>query len=215
MKITAQVRAEIGSGASRRLRASGMMPGIVYGASTDPVNIILGHNEIFYALKKEEFHSSIHTLVVDGKEQQVLLRDFQVHAYKPQILHIDFQRIDPNKEISIKVPLHFLNEASSPAAKTGVVHHAFTELEISCLPADLPTHIDIDLGQLEIGQSIHLSDITLPKGVTAVARDTSLTIVSASEITATEEPEQTTEESAETSATPAAEAAPAEGEKKE
>lgn len=135
MKIIAYTRAEIGSGASRRLRAAGMAPGIVYGGNSEPLNIKLDHNALFYALKREAFHSSILDLEIDGKNQQVLLRDFQVHAYKPVVLHVDFQRVDANQKINVKVPLHFVNEDASSAKKSGVVHHAVTELEISCLPS--------------------------------------------------------------------------------
>lgn len=181
MKVTAYSRAEIGTGASRRLRAAGMAPGIVYGGNSEPVNIKLDHNALFYALKKEAFHSSILDLEIDGKEEKVLLRDFQIHAYKPIVLHVDFQRVDPNQKITVKVPLHFINEEMSPAFKSGVVHHAVTELEISCLPAHLPSFIEVNLGNLEVGHAIHLSDLNLPEGVSATSHDESQPIVTATE----------------------------------
>ncbi|MBR7070235.1 MAG: 50S ribosomal protein L25/general stress protein Ctc [Oxalobacter sp.] len=184
MKVVASARAEVGTGASRRLRAAGRAPGIVYGGTAEPVSITLDHNELFYALKKEEFHSSILDLEIDGKVEKVLLRDFQPHAYKPLILHVDFQRVDPNQQISVKVPLHFINEEASPAAKAGGLHRAASDLEISCLPADLPAFIEVDLTGLAIGQSIHLKDLKLPAGVKAVSHDASLAIVTTEEVAA-------------------------------
>ncbi len=202
MKVIAYSRAEIGTGASRRLRAAGMAPGIVYGGNSEPVNIKLDHNALFYALKREAFHSSILDLEIDGKAEKVLLRDFQIHAYKPVVLHVDFQRIDPNQKITVKVPLHFTNEETSPAAKSGVVHHAVTELEISCLPANLPSFIEVDLGNLEVGQSIHLADMKLPEGVSATSHDESLPIVTATAASVAETEEGAAEGS---DAAPAAE----------
>ncbi len=189
MKIVASARTEVGTGASRRLRASGRTPGIVYGGNTGPVNITLDHNELFYDLKKEEFHSSILDLEIDGKVEKVLLRDFQPHAYKPLVLHVDFQRVDPNQVISVKVPLHFINEEASPAAKAGGLHRVVSELEISCLPADLPAFIEVDLAGITVGQSVHLKDLKLPAGVKAVSHDTSLPIVTTEEIASSSEEE--------------------------
>ena len=208
MKIIAYTRAEIVSGASRRLRAAGMAPGIVYGGNSEPLNIKLDHNALFYALKREAFHSSILDLEIDGKNQQVLLRDFQVHAFKPIVLHVDFQRVDANQKINVKVPLHFINEDASSAKKSGVVHHAVTELEISCLPANLPAFIEVDLGNLEIGQTIHLGDLKLPEGVSAISHDETMPIVTAT--AATETAEAADEEGA-----PEAPAADAEAKDKE
>lgn len=204
MKVIAYSRAEIGTGASRRLRAAGMAPGIVYGGNSEPVNIKLDHNALFYALKREAFHSSILDLEIDGKAEKVLLRDFQIHAYKPVVLHVDFQRVDPNQKITVKVPLHFTNEETSPAAKTGVVHHAVTELEISCLPANLPSFIEVDLGNLDVGQSIHLADLKLPEGVSATFHDESQPIVTATVANVAEPAEEGAEEGADAAA-PAAE----------
>ncbi|MBO4790456.1 MAG: 50S ribosomal protein L25/general stress protein Ctc [Oxalobacter sp.] len=184
MKVVASARAEVGTGASRRLRTAGRAPGIVYGGNEAPVNITVDHNELFYALKKEEFHSSILDLEIDGKVEKVLLRDFQPHAYKPLILHVDFLRVDPNQPITVKVPLHFTNEDASPAAKAGGLHRAASDLEISCLPANLPAFIEVDLSGIAIGQSIHLKDLKLPEGVKAVSHDASLAIVTTEEVAA-------------------------------
>jgi large subunit ribosomal protein L25 len=170
MKVVAFARKELGTGASRRQRIAGLTPGIVYGGTAAPVNISLDHNALYHALKKEAFHSSILDLEVDGKVEKVLLRDFQVHAYKQLVLHADFQRVDATHKIHVKVPLHFVNAETSPAVKLsgGIISHVTSELDISCLPADLPEFVEVDLAKLEVGHSIHLADIKLPKGVSAV-----------------------------------------------
>jgi large subunit ribosomal protein L25 len=166
--ISATSRSVEGKGASRRLRRSGQVPAIVYGAKADPQNVQLDHNALWLASQNEWFYSSILTLGVDGKEQKVLLRDMQRHPFKQQIMHLDFQRIDENVAIRFSVPLHFLNQDTSPAGKTAgvVVLHELNEIGVSCLPRDLPEFIAVDLAKLELGQSIHLSDLTLPEGVT-------------------------------------------------
>lgn len=178
MKVVAFVRTEQGSGASRRLRNAGQTPGIIYGGTEAPVAISLDHNALYHALKKEAFHSSILDLEVDGKSEKVLLRDFQVHAYKQLVLHADFQRVDPNKKIHVKVPLHFVNADVSPAVKlaSAVISHVAVELDVSCLPADLPEFVEVDLSTLEAGQSIHVSQLPLPKGVTAVVHGDDATV---------------------------------------
>jgi large subunit ribosomal protein L25 len=170
MKVIAFARKELGTGASRRQRNAGLTPGIVYGGTAAPVNNSLDHNALYHALKKEAFHSSILDLEVDGKVEQVLLRDFQVHAYKQLVLHADFQRVDAKQKIHVKVPLHFVNAEISPAVKLhgGIISHVATELDVSCLPGALPEFVEIDLAKLDIGHSIHLADIKLPKGVSAV-----------------------------------------------
>ena len=170
MKVIAFARTEQGSGASRRLRIAGQTPGIIYGGPAAPVNIKLDHNALYHALKKEVFHSSILDLEVDGVVQQVLLRDFQVHAYKQLVLHADFQRVDANQKMHVKVPLHFINADVSPAVKmhAAVISHVMAELDISCLPKDLPQFVEVDLANLDAGHSIHLADLKLPAGVTAV-----------------------------------------------
>jgi large subunit ribosomal protein L25 len=171
MKVIAFARTEQGSGASRRLRNAGQTPGIIYGGKATPTNIKLDHNALYHALKKEVFHSSILDLELDGKVEQVLLRDFQVHAYKQLVLHVDFQRVDASQKIHVKVPLHFVNAELSPAVKlsSGIISHVISELDVTCLPKDLPEFVSVDLSKLEVGHSIHLSDITLPQGVTAVS----------------------------------------------
>jgi large subunit ribosomal protein L25 len=170
MKVIAFARKEQGSGASRRLRISGQTPGIIYGGTSAPVSITLDHNALYHALKKETFHSSILDLEIDGKAEQVLLRDFQMHAYKQLVLHVDFQRVDASQKIHVKVPLHFINADISPAVKlhAGIISHVLSDLDIACLPKDLPEFVQVDLSTIDIGHSIHLSDLKLPEGVTAV-----------------------------------------------
>ncbi|MFZ6711648.1 50S ribosomal protein L25/general stress protein Ctc [Undibacterium sp. TC9W] len=178
MKVIAFARNVQGTGASRRLRLAGQTPGIIYGGTEAPVSITLDHNALYHALKKEAFHSSILDLEVDGKSEKVLLRDFQVHAYKQLVLHADFQRVDPNQKIHVKVPLHFINAEVSPAVKlsAAVISHVAVELDVSCLPAELPEFVEVDLSKLEAGQSIHVSQLTLPKGVTAVVHGGDATV---------------------------------------
>ena len=170
MKFVAFERAKQGPGASRRLRNTGRTPGIVYGGTAEPSLIELDHNALWYALKKEAFHSSILDMELNGKSAQVLLRDVQYHPFKQLVLHVDFQRVDANTKLHMKVPLHYSGQESSPAVKTDqcLVNLVVTELEVSCLPADLPEFIAVDLSGLKKGSSLHLNDITLPKGVTAV-----------------------------------------------
>ncbi|WP_431263550.1 50S ribosomal protein L25/general stress protein Ctc [Roseateles chitinivorans] len=162
MKFVAFERKLQGTGASRRLRHAGKVPGIVYGAG-EPAAIELDHNALFHAMKKEAFHSSILDMEVDGKNTQVLLRDFQMHPYKQQVLHVDFQRVDATTKITKKVPLHFVGEAESPAVKTdkGTVNHVLTQLEITCLAQQLPEFIEVDLSGLTMGHSIHVNDLKL------------------------------------------------------
>ena len=172
MKFVAFERAKQGTGASRRLRNTGRAPGIVYGGDGQPQLIELDHNALFHALKKEAFHSTILDMELGGKDGKVLLRDVQMHPYKPQILHIDFQRVDAKTKLHMKVPLHYTKAEESQAVKfeNCVVNHVMSELDISCLPADLPEYIEVDLSGMKKGMSLHLADITLPKGVTAVTR---------------------------------------------
>jgi len=178
MKVIAFARKEQGTGASRRLRNAGQTPGIIYGGTEAPVAITLDHNALYHALKKETFHSSILDLEVDGKAEKVLLRDFQVHAYKQLVLHVDFQRVDPNQKIHVKVPLHFVNADVSPAVKlhAAVISHVAVELDITCLPADLPEFVEVDLSKLDAGQSIHVSQLALPAGVSAVVHGDDATV---------------------------------------
>ena len=182
MKVVAFKRELQGSGASRRLRNSGQTPGIVYGGTEAPVAIALDHNALYHALKKEVFHSSILDLEIDGKSQQVLLRDFQMHAFKQLVLHADFQRVDQNAKVHMKVALHFVNADVSPAVKLhgATISHVANELEISCLPKDLPEFITVDLTNVDVGHSVHVNDLKLPAGVTAVTHGNNLTIATAS-----------------------------------
>jgi large subunit ribosomal protein L25 len=170
IEISANKRELQGTGASRRLRNAGKVPGIVYGGTTNPVNIELNHKELAQNLSKEAFHASILTLDLDGKKEQVLLRSFNMHPFKLQVQHIDFQRVSKDRKIHMKVPFHFVNAELSPAIKEqgGVVSHVLNELNITCLPDDLPEYIEIDLSTATVGYSVHAKDIKLPKGVEAV-----------------------------------------------
>ena len=170
MKFVAFERKAEGTGASRRLRNIGKTPGIVYGGSGQPQLIELDHNALWHALKKEAFHSSILDMELAGNTSKVLLRDVQYHPYRQQVQHIDFQRVDANTRLHMKVPVHYKNAEESEAVKVEhcLVNPVVTELDISCLPADLPEFIEIDLSGLKKGMSLHLADITLPKGVKAV-----------------------------------------------
>ncbi|PXW94133.1 LSU ribosomal protein L25P [Sphaerotilus hippei] len=162
MKFVAFKRELQGTGASRRLRMGGKVPGIVYGAG-EPAMIELDHNALYHALKKESFHSSILEMELDGASSKVVLRDLQMHAFKPLVQHIDFQRVDATTRIRKRVPLHFINEADSPCVKTdkGTMSHIATELEIECLAEKLPEFLTVDLGSLATGQSIHVDDLKL------------------------------------------------------
>ena len=170
MKFVAFERKAEGTGASRRLRNIGKTPGIVYGGSGQPQLIELDHNALWHALKKEAFHSSILDMELAGNTAKVLLRDVQYHPYRQQVQHIDFQRVEANTRLHMKVPVHYKNAEESEAVKVEhcLVNPVVTELDISCLPADLPEFIEIDLSGLKKGTSLHLNDITLPKGVKAV-----------------------------------------------
>jgi large subunit ribosomal protein L25 len=169
MKFTAFERTVQGTGASRRLRNAQKVPGIVYGAGT-PAMIELDHNALFFALKKEAFHSSLLEMELAGKTEQVLLRDYQMHPFKPIVMHIDFQRVDATTKVTKKVPLHYVNEENSVAVKTDgcVVNHIVNEVNIQCLASQLPEFITVDLGELTKGQSLHVSDIRLPAGTKVV-----------------------------------------------
>jgi len=171
MKVVAYERSVQGTGASRRLRITGKTPGVIYGGTQTPQAIELDHNALFHALRKEAFHSSILDIEIAGKSQKALLRDYQMHPFKPLVLHIDFQRVDAKQKIHVKVPLHFINAEIAPAVKLGgaLVSHIATEMEVTCLPADLPEFIQVDLSKIEVGHSVHVKDIPLPKGVALVS----------------------------------------------
>jgi LSU ribosomal protein L25P len=171
IEVIAYKRELQGTGASRRLRVAGKVPGIVYGGSAAPMQIELDHNALYHALRKEAFHASVLNLTVDGATETVLLRDTQWHPYKQQVLHVDFQRVDKTHKIHVKVPLHFLNADTAPGVKTGggKVSHVLTEIDVSCLPGNLPEFIAVDMGAMELGHAIHVADLVLPAGVELVA----------------------------------------------
>ncbi|MEJ2317344.1 MAG: 50S ribosomal protein L25/general stress protein Ctc [Gammaproteobacteria bacterium] len=166
LTINAEARSDMGKGASRRLRHAGLVPGIIYGADKEPEMITVKHNELVHALEDEAFYSSILTVDVGGDSQKVVLKDLQRHPAKPFIMHLDLLRISQKTAIKMQVPLHFINEETAPGVKGGgTSSHNMTEVEISCLPANLPEYIEIDCGGLELGDSIHLSELSLPEGV--------------------------------------------------
>jgi large subunit ribosomal protein L25 len=173
MEFVAYARTLQGTGASRRLRIAGKVPGIVFGAG-EPANIELDHNALYFALKKEAFHSSILEMELGGAKQKVLLRDFQMHPWKQQVLHVDFQRVDETTRLRKKVPLHFSGEEESVAVKTDkcLVNHVRTEIEIECLANQLPEFIAVDLSSLVKGTTLHISDIAMPEGIKAVRHGT-------------------------------------------
>jgi len=170
-EMTAKKRNDQGTGASRRLRRAGRVPAIVYGGTEAAQAIDLDMNTVLLNLRKEAFHASVLTLDIEGKKEQVLLRDSQMHPYRAIVLHVDFQRVDASKKLHQKVPLHFVNADVAPGVKLsgGLVSHAMNEIDVSCLPADLPAFIEVDLKSLNVGQSIHVKELPLPKGVTVVA----------------------------------------------
>ncbi|HEY0334394.1 MAG TPA: 50S ribosomal protein L25/general stress protein Ctc [Stenotrophomonas sp.] len=160
-------REDEGKGASRRLRLTGQIPAIVYGGELKPVSIQLNHEQIWLAQQNDWFYSSILDLSLNGEVQKVLLRDMQRHPYKQLVMHMDFQRVNENEKLHVAVPLHFVNEDASPAGKSAevVVTHELNDVQVLCLPKDLPEFIEVDLSALEVGHVIHLSDIKLPEGV--------------------------------------------------
>ena len=167
IQFKATRRVEQGTGASRRLRRAGQIPGIIYGADKDVEALSLDHNEIYHLLKKETFHASVLVIDFEGARQTVVLRDVQWHPYKQQVLHLDFQRVDASQKLHLKVPLHFINGDVNPAVKLGgcMISHPITELDVQCLPANLPEFIEVDLKDLEANQSVHVSQLKLPEGV--------------------------------------------------
>ncbi len=171
IEVIAFKRDAQGTGASRRLRRSGFVPAVIYGGEKAPAMIQLDHNALYHALRKESFHSSVLNIKVDGQAEMAVLRDVQMHPYKQQILHVDLQRVDKDHKIHVKVPLHFVNAEQSPGVKLGggIASHVMTEVDVACLPGNLPEYIEVDMGSLQVGQSIHLNDIALPAGVEPVA----------------------------------------------
>ena len=170
MKVIATTRKAQGTGASRRLRRADKLPGIVYGGNQPAAPIELEHNPIFFALRKEKFHASILTMELDGVEQLVVLRAFQMHPYKPQVMHIDFQRIMPDQEVTMRVPLHFSGDEISPAVKVSkcIISHTVSYVEVACLPRDLPEFIEVDLSKMEDGMTLHSTELVVSAGVRVV-----------------------------------------------
>ncbi len=213
IEINAVKRDVKGTGASRRLRRAGTVPGVVYGAGKDAVNLEVNHKELFLQFRHEAFHASILSLNLDGKKEDVLLRDFQMHPVRNTIQHIDFQRVSATEKIHVKVPFHFLNAETAPGVKLGggIVAHIMTEAEVSCLPKDLPEFLEVDLGELEIGNSVHLSQVTLPKGVEFVqlahGNDAAVAAIAKTRGGVSDDAEEAAETTAETPAAPAAEPA--------
>ena len=207
MKFVAFERAAEGTGASRRLRNVGKTPGIVYGGDGQPQLIELDHNALWHALKKEAFHSSVLEMELGKATAKVLLRDVQYHPFRQQVLHVDFQRVSANTRLHMKVPLHFKGAEESPAVKLDhcLVNPVVNDLDISCLPADLPEFIEVDLSGMKKGMSLHLADLTLPKGVKAVTRGKPNPVIVSVVTSAAEESAETAAEGA----APAAAAAPA------
>jgi len=209
-EITAERRADQGKGASRRLRRAGKVPAVIYGAGQAAENIQFDHLKLSLAAKHDWFSSAILDLLVDGNRQKVLLRDVQKHPVKPQLLHLDFLRVDESKPVRVYVTIRFLNKEKSPAAKTSgvVISHNITEVEVSCLPKDLPEHLDLDLSELALGDVMHVSDLKLPAGVEIpelkLGKEYDHTVVSTQAVR--EEVEEAPAEAAGT-----AEGAPAEG----
>ncbi len=200
LTLIAQTRSDSGKGASRRLRRTGMVPGIIYGTDIEPTKISVKHNELIHHLENEAFYSSILKVETDGKSEKVVLKDLQRHPSKPFIMHLDLLRISSKEAIKMSVPLHFTGEETAPGVKAGgTASHHFTEVEVSCLPANLPEYIDVDVSAMEIGDAIHLSQIKLPEGVElpilALGEDHDMAVVAilAARVETEEEPEDVAE----------------------
>lgn len=211
-ELLAELRSDIGKGASRRLRHADKLPAIIYGAHKDAQSITLEHNKVLQALNHESFYSSVISINLEGQPQSVILKDLQRHAYKPKILHMDFQRINPKEKITMNIPLHFEGEETSEALQQGgMLNKHMTEVEISCLPADLPEYIKVDISKLDIGETLHLSNIVLPKNIEITAlthgEDHDLSVVSVISMpTEPQEPETESQEvESEESSTPESE----------
>ena len=189
--IKAEPRKLQGTGASRRLRRTDKVPGILYGGGKDATPIELDHKDLWFKLKMEAFHASILDMEVGTEKAQVLLRDYQMHPFRPIVMHIDFQRVDATTKITKKVPLHYVNEENSPAVKTDacVVNHVVNEINIQCLAAQLPEFITVDLGELTKGQSLHVSDIKLPPGTKVVTHGKPNPVIVSANVQAAEEEE--------------------------
>ncbi|MCC2604330.1 50S ribosomal protein L25/general stress protein Ctc [Planctobacterium marinum] len=200
--LDAEVRTDLGKGASRRLRHADKVPAILYGADKEPVSLTLAHNKVFQAQEFEAFYSHVLTLNIGGEKVEALVKDMQRHPYKPKIMHLDFLRVDASHALTTNVPLHFVNEEAAPAIKTdgGHAEHHIADIEISCLPANLPEFIEVDLMDVALGQTVHLSDLKLPEGVTSVelakgeGHDVAVVTIKAAKGGAAEEAEEETTE---------------------
>ncbi|HSH40780.1 MAG TPA: 50S ribosomal protein L25/general stress protein Ctc [Arenicellales bacterium] len=174
-QISAEPRMETGKAASRRYRREGKIPAVVYGAGKDNLSLLLDHHEIFHSLEQEGFHSAVIKIKVGKDVEQAILRDVQMDPVKPNVVHVDFQRVSATEKLHIQVPIHFIGEEEAPGVKTehGVMSHNINEVDVSCLPADLPEYLEVDVSGLNVGDSVHLSDIKLPDGVelTALAHE--------------------------------------------
>ncbi len=210
IEVNAQKRTKQGTGASRRLRREGKTPGIVYGGKQPAVVLELNHNALYHQLRQEAFHASVLTLNLDGAKEQVLLRAVNMHPFRPEVQHIDFQRVMADVKIQMRVPLHFINAELSPGVKVagGLVSHVMSELEIRCLPADLPEFIVVDLKDMELGQTVNVRDVQFPKGVEAVLRAGENPPVAVVQIPRAIVAEEEAEAAAAAAATPAASEVP-------
>ncbi len=170
-QITAEPRTETGKSASRRFRREGKIPAVVYGAGKDNVSLLLDHHEIFHKLETEGFHSAIIKIHTGKNVEQAILRDVQMHPMKPHVVHVDFQRVSATEKLHIAVPIHFIGEEDAPGVKTehGIMSHMINEVDVSCLPADLPEYLEIDVSGMSLGDAVHLSDIKVPEGVELTA----------------------------------------------
>jgi len=172
MKVSAHTRKAQGTSASRRLRHANKVPGVLYGGDAAPTAIEVEHNPLFHSLRKEKFHASILDMELDGRSEQVLLRDFQMHPYRPLVMHVDFQRVSADKPVHVRVPLHFVGQENSPAVKLSgaMIGHVLQEVDIACLPRDLPEYVEVDLSGLTAQDTIKVRDLKLPAGVKAVLK---------------------------------------------
>jgi large subunit ribosomal protein L25 len=204
MKVVATTRSAQGTSASRRLRREDRVPGVIYGGKAQPTAIEVEHNPLFHALRKEKFHASILDMELDGKSERVLLRDFQMHPYKAQVMHIDFQRVAEDQPIHMRVPLHFVGEENSPAVKlaAALIGHVMSEVDITCLPKDLPEFIEVDLSGMKATDVLKVLDLKMPAGVKPVLRGKENPTVASVTVPGAQAEE---EAAAEAAATPAAE----------
>ncbi|MFT5676752.1 MAG: large subunit ribosomal protein L25 [Paraglaciecola sp.] len=168
--LDAEIRTDLGKGASRRLRHADKVPAVIYGADKEAVSLTLSHNKVFQAQSFEAFYSHVLTINIAGEKVEALVKDMQRHAFKPRVMHLDFLRVDANKALHTHIPLHFINEDKAESIKThgGHAEHHMLDVEVSCLPADLPEFIEVDITDVELGQTLHLTDLVLPKGVTLI-----------------------------------------------